>query len=256
MKYKDYIILIPARLGSTRLKKKAMIKINSKSLINHVIDSAKRANLGIPIVVATDSKQILNEVKKNGGEAILTSKKHQSGSDRIHEALNLLDPLKKFKKIIHLQGDLPNVSSELIKNLANIVKNENCIATPVVKATEEEFLDENIVKCVASFNHSFPKTNDIGNALYFSRLPIPWGKSPKWHHLGIYAWDRNVLNKYIKLKPSNLEKSEKLEQLRALEAGIDIKILITNHRPIGIDTCEDLEKFKISLKNKNDNKFR
>ena len=256
MKYKDYIILIPSRLGSTRLREKALIKINSKSIINHVIDSAKKANLGIPIVVATDSKKILNEVKRNGCEAILTSKRHESGSDRIHEALNLLDPIKKIKKIIHLQGDLPNVSGRLIKNLADIIKNKNCIATPVVKATEEELLDENIVKCVASFNCSCPKINSIGNALYFSRLPIPWGKSPKWHHLGIYAWDRNVLNKYIKLKPSNLEKSEKLEQLRALEAGIDIKILITNHRPIGIDTCEDLEKFKISLKNKNDNKFR
>lgn len=251
MKYKNYIILIPARLGSTRLKKKALIKINSKSLINYVTEAAKKADLKIPIVVATDSKKILDEVKNNGGRAILTSKYHKSGSDRIYEALNLLDPFKKIKKIIHLQGDLPNVPSVLIEKLANVVKNKKCIATPVVKATEDEIFDENIVKCVASFKKSNPKLNDIGNALYFSRYPIPWGNKLKWHHLGIYAWDRDILEKFINLKPSNLEKSEKLEQLRALESDIKIKILITNQRPIGIDTNEDLKKFKNSLERKN-----
>ena len=156
-------------------------------------------------------------------------------------------PKKKIKKIIHLQGDLPNVSKKLIVSLADIIKNNKCIATPVVQADKNEILDENIVKCAASFKNPKPKIGEIGNALYFSRYPIPWGDSIKWHHLGIYGWDRSILEKYIKLKPSNLEMSEKLEQLRALEAGINIKILITNEKPIGIDTISDLKKFKKSI---------
>mgnify|MGYP000508462124 CR=1 FL=1 len=117
----------------------------------------------------------------------------------------------------------------------------------VVQADKNEILDENIVKCAASFKKPKPKIGEIGNALYFSRCPIPWGNSIKWHHLGIYGWDRSIIEKYIKLKPSNLEMSEKLEQLRALEAGINIKILITNEKPIGIDTISDLKKFKKSI---------
>ena len=247
MSYKNFAILIPSRIGSTRLKNKALIEIDKKPLIEHVIRGAIKSNLKVPIIVATDTQDIVNVAERCGQIGMLTSKDHKSGSDRIYEALEKFDPQKKIKKIIHLQGDLPNVSKKLIVSLADIVKNNKCIATPVVQADKNEILDENIVKCVASFKNPKPKIGEIGNALYFSRCPIPWGDSIKWHHLGIYGWDRSIIEKYIKLKPSNLEMSEKLEQLRALEAGINIKILITNEKPIGIDTISDLKKFKKSI---------
>ena len=247
MSYNNFAILIPSRLGSTRLKNKALIEINKKPLIEHVIKGAIKSDLRVPIIVATDTQDIVNIAERCGQIGILTSKNHESGSDRIYEALEKFDPQKKIKKIIHLQGDLPNVSKELIVSLANIIKSNKCIATPVVQADKNEILDDNIVKCAVSFKNPKPKIGEIGNALYFSRCPIPWGDSIKWHHLGIYGWDRSILEKYIKLRPSNLEISEKLEQLRALEAGINIKILITNEKPIGIDTISDLNKFKKSI---------
>ena len=237
-------------MGSKRLKEKPLIKINDKPLIVHVLKSAQKANLNAPIIVATDDEAIAKIVNKEGGEAILTKKSHESGSDRINEAINIYDPKKKYKKIIHLQGDLPNVSSSLISNLASLIVNDKIIATPVVKASRDEIKDPNVVKCAISFERTTPKTGDIGKALYFSRSKIPWGNQITWHHLGIYAWDRDVLENFVSLKPSPLEKSEKLEQLRALEAGIAIKILVTNEKPLGIDTIEDLKKFKNLLKQK------
>ena len=246
--FKDFIILIPARIGSTRLNEKLLIEVNGTPIIMHVFQSAKKADLNIPILVATDNEKILNIVNKNGGKAIMTKSTHESGSDRIHEALNKFDPIRRFKKIIHLQGDLPNVSKKLISNLAKIILNQKCIATPIVKASEEEVNDPNVVKCVASFQHENPKIDDVGRALYFSRSKVPWGSENIWHHLGIYAWDREILDKFIQLGSSTLEKSEKLEQLRALEANIEIKILLTNEKPIGIDTIEDLKLFKNSFK--------
>ncbi len=235
-------------MGSKRLKKKPLIKINDKPLIVHVLKAAQKANLNVPIIVATDDKVISQIVEKEGGEAILTKKSHKSGSDRINEAINIYDPKKKYKKIIHLQGDLPNVSSSLINDLANLIVSDKTLATPVVKASKNEVKDPNVVKCAISFKKNIPKTGDVGRALYFSRSKIPWGNQITWHHLGIYAWDRNILEKFVSLKPSPLEKSEKLEQLRALEAGIEIKILVTNEKPLGIDTLDDLNKFKNLLK--------
>lgn len=248
MDFSDFIILIPARIGSTRLDKKLLIEVNGTPLIMHVFQSAKNAALNIPILVATDDEKILNVVIKNGGKAIMTNSSHESGSDRIHEAINKFDPARRFKKIIHLQGDLPNVSKKLISNLAKVVLNQKCIATPIVKASKEEIHDPNVVKCVASFQNENPEIDDVGRALYFSRSKVPWGSENIWHHLGIYAWDREILDEFIKLEPSPLEKSEKLEQLRALEANIEIKILLTNEKPIGIDTIDDLKLFEDSLK--------
>ena len=147
-----------------------------------------------------------------------------------------------------MQGDLPNISTSLINDLANLIINDKTIATPVVKASKDEIKDPNVVKCAISFKKDIPKIGDIGKALYFSRSKIPWGDQITWHHLGIYAWDRDILENFVSLKPSPLEISEKLEQLRALEAGIEIKILVTNEKPLGIDTIEDLNKFKNLLK--------
>ena len=252
MKYKDYIILIPSRLGSTRLRNKPLIKINGEPLIVHVFKSVQKSKTKIPILVATDSNDIAELIKKEGGNVVLTNKNHESGSDRIFEALNIFDPKKQFNKVIHLQGDLPNVSDTLIINLANLIFDKKCIGTPVVEASLDEIQDPNVVKCVVSFGKENPRPGDTGKAIYFSRSKIPWGDQKIWHHIGLYAWDREILEKFISLNPSPLEKSEKLEQLRAIESDLEIKILITNEKPIGIDTKEDLKKFQnwLNLKNK------
>ncbi len=249
MNFKDYIILIPSRLGSSRLKNKPLIEINGTPLILHVLQSAQKANLNVPIIVATDNELIFNIVSEKGGTAIMTKISHESGSDRIHEALSKFDPQKRFKKIIHLQGDLPNISKKLITDLAKVILKEKCIATPIVRASRSEIDDPNIVKCVASFPKVEPIIGDVGKALYFSRSKVPWGSKKIWHHLGIYAWDREILDLFVSLVSSPLENFEKLEQLRALEANIPIKILLTNEKPIGIDTLKDLKEFKNSFKN-------
>ncbi len=247
MKYKDYIILIPSRLKSTRLPNKPLIEINGKPMIVHVLKAAQKANMKIPILVATDSEIIASKIRNEGGEAIITDLKHESGSDRINEALNKFDPSKRYKKIIHLQGDLPNISPALIKNLADLIYHYNSMVSTVVRASEDEINNPNVVKCAISFEKDLPNVGDIGRAIYFSRSIIPWGSNIIWHHIGIYAWNRNILEKFVSLKPSILEKTEKLEQLRALEANIEIKLLVTDEKPIGIDTSDDLKKYKESL---------
>jgi len=243
LNFSDTIILIPARMGSTRLIRKPLQKINGIPLIIHAFNCAKSANLNIPILVATDDKVIADEVTKHGGTALMTSINHASGSDRIYEALEIFDPNKKYKKIIHLQGDLPNISGKLIGKLAKVIQdNTKEIVTVVVKATEQEFNDSSVVKVALAFPDDIQIENTVGNALYFSRACIPTGGAPIWHHIGIYSWQRHILEKFVNLKPSPLEKSEKLEQLRALEAGIKIHAIVTSEHPIGVDTDSDLEK--------------
>ena len=243
MKFSDSIIIIPARMGSSRLPGKPMIKINEVPMIIHVYKCAQSANLDIPIIVATDDQLVAKTVNEYGGIAIITSDKHQSGSDRIFEALEKYDPNEKYKKVIHLQGDLPNISGELIKKLAIMINDENKdIATIVVKASPDEYNDPSIVKVAITFEKENPNVNDFGRALYFSRTCIPHGGVNIWHHIGIYAWQRNILKRFINLQQSSLEKVEQLEQLRALEAGMNIHTIITSEHPIGVDTELDLNK--------------
>ena len=243
MEYTDTIIMIPARLGSTRLPNKPLLKINGIPLIIHAYNCAKNAQLNVPVVVATDDELILETVSEYGGTGLMTSHKHESGSDRIFEALEKFDPKKKFKNIIHLQGDLPNISRNLIQKLAQVANDPlKDITTVIVKAFPEEFDDPSVVKVAVAFKKINPKVNDVGKALYFSRACIPTGSKNIWHHIGIYAWRRSILEKFVKLKPSPLEKSEKLEQLRALESGMQIHTIITSEHPIGVDTKSDLKK--------------
>ena len=155
MSYKNFAILIPSRIGSTRLKNKALIEIDKKPLIEHVIRGAIKSNLKVPIIVATDTQDIVNIAERCGQIGMLTSKDHKSGSDRIYEALEKFDPQKKIKKIIHLQGDLPNVSKKLIVSLADIIKNNKCIATPVVQADKNEILDLQKLKNQITNNRNF-----------------------------------------------------------------------------------------------------
>ncbi|MDC3071983.1 3-deoxy-manno-octulosonate cytidylyltransferase [bacterium] len=243
MEFIDTIIMIPARLGSSRLPNKPLVKINGMPLIIHAYNCAKNAKLNVPIIVATDNKLILKIVNDWGGTALMTSHQHESGSDRILEALEKFDPEKKYKNIIHLQGDLPNISGNLIQKLAQVANDPlKEITTVIVKASPDEFDDPSVVKVAVAFKKDNPKTDDVGRALYFSRACIPSGSQNIWHHIGIYAWQRSTLEEFVKLKPSPLEKSEKLEQLRALESGMQIHTLITSEHPIGVDTKSDLKK--------------
>ena len=243
MEYKDTIIMIPARLGSSRLPNKPLLKINGIPLIIHAYNCAKNAQLNVPVVVATDDELILETVSEYGGTGLMTSHQHESGSDRIFEALEKFDPKKKYKNIIHLQGDLPNISGNLIQKLAQVANDPlKDITTVIVKASPEEFDDPSVVKVAVAFKKINPKVNDVGKALYFSRACIPTGTKNIWHHIGIYGWRRSILEKFVKLKPSPLEKSEKLEQLRALEAGMQIHTIISSEHPIGVDTRSDLKK--------------
>ena len=183
------------------------------------------------------------EVKRAKTVAKYASKRKALKKSGDYEALQKFDPVKKYKKVIHLQGDLPNISGGLIRKLAEVINDPSReITTVVVKANPEEFDDESVVKAAITFSKENPEINDVGRALYFSRACIPTGNTKIWHHIGIYAWQRNILEKFVNLKPSPLEKSERLEQLRALEAGINIHTILTSEHPIGVDTKSDLKK--------------
>ena len=241
------LIIIPSRLGSTRLQEKALKIINGKPMIWHVWSNALKADLG-PVVVATDSEKISNIINAKGGKAILTDSKHQSGSDRVYEALNKFDNSFNYDLIINLQGDMPVFDPKVLQNLVSKIKSED-ITTLVCKANVDEISDPNVVKAVISWDKN---DEDHGTALYFSRSKVPYNAPTYWHHIGIYAWKRESLKKFISLPVSNLEKTEKLEQLRALENGMVIKVVKTKDNFIGVDTQKDLNKVRNKIKIKSE----
>jgi len=238
----NLIIVIPARMQSTRLPGKPLADIGGKPMISHVWSRAIAANLG-RVIVATDSDEIANIIRTAGGEAVLTPADLPSGSDRIYAALLEIDPTGKYQKIINLQGDLPEIDPALLRQLATILdENDWDIATLVAPACKKEAALPQIVKAVVSF----PQDGQTGRALYFSRAQIPYHSASDdiatfYHHIGIYGWRRDALHQFVNLSPSPLEILEKLEQLRALEAGMKIGVGLTSHAPGGIDTKEDLE---------------
>lgn len=233
------IIIIPSRLESTRLPKKALKLINGKPMIWHVWSNATKANIA-PVIVATDSKEIQDIITKNDGNAIITNKEHTSGSDRVYEALTKYDAEENYNIVVNLQGDMPFFDPNLLKKLLSKVGNED-IATLVCEATPSEIINPNVVKAVISWDD---KRKDLGNALYFSRSSVPYNAEFYWHHIGVYAWKRNSLKNFISLAPSKLELIEKLEQLRALENGMIIKAVKVDENPIGVDTQKDLNRIK------------
>ena len=232
------LILIPARMKATRLPGKPLKKIAGEPMITHVWRIACEADCG-PVVVATDEEAIAEEIVKLGGTAIITRPDHPSGSDRIFEAVNKYDPGKNYKKIINLQGDLPVLDPEVVRQCAALLENEEVdISTLAAEITEiSETTNPNVVKMVGAEIDSTRQ-----RALYFTRATAPHGSGPLYHHIGIYGYKRESLEKFITLPPSPLEKREKLEQLRALEAGMRIDVAIVNTHPLGVDTAEDLEK--------------
>ena len=233
------VIIIPSRLNSTRLPRKALEIIDGKPMIWHVWSNAIKADIA-PVLVATDSNEIKDIIIQNGGNAILTDKKHASGSDRIYEALNIFDQKKIYNFVINLQGDMPFFPSNLFETILSNVTSEDLI-TLVCPATEKEVTDPNVVKAVVSWDS---KIKNFGNALYFSRSKVPYNSDEYWHHIGIYGWKRDRLKKFVLSKPTQLELMEKLEQLRVLENNMKIKVVKIEQNLIGVDTMEDLYKMR------------
>ena len=239
-------ILIPARLESIRLPNKPLLHIGDKPMILHVLDRAREADIG-DVAIATDSQEILDCVRDYGGEAIMTSSVHQSGSDRIWEAAQKLG-VGSDDIVINLQGDLPTISPETIRSgLSPLVDKSVDFATlaaPITDITEAK--DENVVKLVGS-----EVSTNIVRPLYFSRSCIPWSDESttvRYHHIGLYAWRCSSLGKFVSLPPSPLECIERLEQLRALEAGMVCHACIVDTVPLGVDTQLDLDAARKLLK--------
>ena len=232
---KKVIIIIPARLASTRLPNKPLAIIEGKTMIQRVYEQALKVNLG-EVIIAIDGEKIAEEIKKFGGKYILTNPDLQSGTDRIYSAYKLLN--QDFDIIVNVQGDLPNIDPKVIRECVNLALENDCdIATVASKISDiSEINNPNVVKIALAQN---------GLALYFSRSPIPFSKNINddyFHHIGIYAYKKNALEKFINLKPSPLEKRESLEQLRALENGMKIAVKIVDAHPLSVDTKEDLDK--------------
>ncbi|MAU94703.1 MAG: 3-deoxy-manno-octulosonate cytidylyltransferase [Fulvimarina sp.] len=232
------LVLIPARLGSTRLPKKALADIAGRPMVVHVAERAASAGCG-RVVVATDADDILKAVEAAGFEAVMTSTEHQSGSDRIHEALQKIDPEGAADTIINVQGDLPTIDPDAIRKVLAPFDDAGCdIATLAAEIRhDDERTNPNVVKLVGS-----PIGPERLRALYFTRATAPWGEGPHYHHVGLYAYRRESLERFVGLCQSVLEKREKLEQLRALENGMRIDAEIVDTVPLGVDGPDDLDR--------------
>lgn len=234
----DVLILIPARMASTRLPGKPLLEIAGKPMILHVMRRAQAARLG-EVVVATDSEVIAACVEKAGGRAVMTRADHISGSDRIFEALAVADAQRKSAVIVNVQADLPTIApADIAAAIAALDDPAVDIATLAAEITVgEERTDPNVVKLVGT-----PVGERRLRALYFTRATAPAGEGPLYHHVGLYAFRRAALERFVALPPSPLEQREKLEQLRALEAGMRIDAAIIDSVPLGVDTPADLER--------------
>jgi 3-deoxy-manno-octulosonate cytidylyltransferase (CMP-KDO synthetase) len=239
----DVIILIPARMASTRLPGKPLADIAGKPMIVHVMHRAQEAKAGA-VVVATDSEPVFAAVEKAGGRAVMTRADHVSGSDRVYEALEQIDPERRARIVVNVQGDLPTLLpgdlKAALKPLADPAVDIATLAAEIKKL--EERTNPNVVKLVGS-----PVSPGRLRALYFTRATAPSGDGPLYHHIGLYAYRRDALAKFVALKPSPLELRERLEQLRALEAGMRIDAMIVDSVPLGVDTPEDLEAARRTL---------
>ena len=237
------LILIPARMASTRLPGKPLADIAGLPMIVQVARRAAESGLG-RVTVAVDHPDILEVVRKAGFEAIMTRVSHQSGSDRIFEALGHADPHGRAEFIVNVQGDLPTIEPETIRaSLRPLRDPATDIATLGVEITDaHEKTNPNVVKIVGS-----PIAAQRLRALYFTRATAPYGDGPLYHHIGLYAYRRAALERFVSLSPSVLEKRESLEQLRAIEAGMRIDAEIVDSVPLGVDTPADLEKARAIL---------
>ena len=240
----EVLIVIPARMAATRLPGKPLADIGGKPMIAHVLERARAAAAG-PVVVATDSEEIVAAVAKSGGRAVMTRGDHASGSDRVHEAADLVDPERKTSIVVNVQGDLPSFEpgaiTALLAPLADPEVDIATLAATIIDPADGE--NPHIVKAVTAID---PATG-IGRALYFSRAAVPTGEGPLYHHIGLYAYRRAALDRFVKLPPGRLERRERLEQLRALENGMHIAVALVEDVPLGVDTAEDLERARLLL---------
>lgn len=237
------LVLIPARMASMRLPGKPLADINGLPMIVQVAHRAREANVG-RVIVAVDDQRVFDVVKNAGFEVAMTRDDHQSGSDRIHEAVRLADPDGKAEFIVNVQGDLPTIEAEAVQaSLRPMADRQVDIATLTVEIdNEEDKVNPNIVKIIGS-----PLSASRLRALYFTRATAPYGDGPLYHHIGLYTYRRAALERFVSLGPSTLEKRERLEQLRALEAGMRIDVEIVDSVPLGVDTPADLQKARAIL---------
>jgi 3-deoxy-manno-octulosonate cytidylyltransferase (CMP-KDO synthetase) len=231
-------------MAATRLPGKPLADIGGEPMIVHVLRRAEEARLG-PVVVATDSAEIAAVVDKAKGTAVLTRADHASGSDRIYEALGKVDPERRADLIVNLQGDLPTLDPKAIAAVLEPLADRAVdIATLAAEIkVDEERTNPNVVKVVGT-----PVGPGRLRALYFTRATAPWGVGPLYHHIGLYAYRRSALERFVSLSPSALELREKLEQLRALEAGMRIDVAVVEAVPLGVDTPQDLQKAREILR--------
>jgi 3-deoxy-manno-octulosonate cytidylyltransferase (CMP-KDO synthetase) len=232
------IVVIPARRAASRLPGKPLADIAGEPMIVHVWRRAMEADVG-RVLVATDDAEIMDAVRAVGGEAVMTRDDHPSGSDRVFEAVSLLDADSRHDVIVNIQGDLPTVTRATIRDaMIPLADSEVAIGTPVVAITlEEEKTAPSVVKMVGA-----PLAPRRFRALYFTRATAPWGEGPLYHHVGLYVWRRQALARFVGLPPSPLEQRERLEQLRAIEDGMRIDAVEVDAVPLGVDTPADLER--------------
>ncbi|MES5099730.1 3-deoxy-manno-octulosonate cytidylyltransferase [Agrobacterium sp. BA1120] len=244
--FEKAVVLIPARMASTRLPGKPLADIAGKPMIVQVAMRAREAGAE-RIVVAVDDEQVYDAVKNAGFDVTMTRQDHQSGSDRIYEALQKADPYGNAEFIINVQGDLPTIEPETIRASLRPMENASTdIATLTVEITEEEEkTNPSVVKIIGS-----PISETRLRALYFTRATAPYGQGPLYHHIGLYTYRRAALEKFVSLTPSPLERRESLEQLRAVEAGMRIDAEIVNSVPLGVDTQAQLDRAREILVNK------
>lgn len=238
------ILVIPARMAATRLPGKPLAEIHGRPMIAHVIDRAREAGIG-PVAVAAAEAEIAAAARAAGARAVLVAEDLPSGTDRVHRALAELDPDRRHDVVVNVQADFPTIAPETLRAvlapLADPAVDIGTLVCPI--ADEEEANTPSFVKAACAFEG----TARVAPALYFSRLPIPWGEGPRWHHIGVYAFRRAALDRFVALPPSPLERREKLEQLRALEAGMRIAAARVEHGPFGVDTPADLERARALL---------
>ena len=237
------IVLIPARMNATRLAGKPLADIHGAPMIVHVWRRAVEADVG-PVWVATDDSRVMEAVASAGGKAIMTRSDHPSGSDRIFEALGAVDADGAHDVVGNVQGDLPTIEPSVVRAclapLAEQAVDIATLATPITREQEKD--DPNVVKVIAT---ELDPTRL--RALYFTRARAPWGEGRLLHHIGLYAYRRDALRRFVASLPSPLERREKLEQLRALEAGMRIDVALVDTAPLGVDAPEDLERARVML---------
>jgi 3-deoxy-manno-octulosonate cytidylyltransferase (CMP-KDO synthetase) len=245
---KNPLILVPARMASTRLPGKPLADIHGEPMIVHVWRRAMEADLG-PVVVAVSEQEVADAVRGAGGTAVMTRPDHPSGSDRVFEALQTVDPDGKHDAVINVQGDLPTISPDVIRAAVQPFEDaEVDITTLICEITvDSEKTNPNVVKAVVGLAPSNISGKTFGRALYFSRQTVPSGDGPLYHHIGLYGFRREALARFVTLSPGVLERRERLEQLRALENGMRIDAALVDTVPLGVDTPADLERARTML---------